>query len=83
HLFNTDESSTLTRSSKQSKLPEKLNDYVLSSKARYGLDKFVNNSWLSAKNCGFIANINKSFEPKSYEETALDKNWVQTMNDEM
>ncbi|GKE22100.1 ribonuclease H-like domain-containing protein, partial [Tanacetum coccineum] len=24
-----------------------------------------------------------SFEPKSYEEAALDKNWVQAMNDEM
>ncbi|GKC96475.1 ribonuclease H-like domain-containing protein [Tanacetum coccineum] len=31
----------------------------------------------------FIANINKSFEPKSYKEVALDKNWVQAINDEM
>nr|GEW34053.1 hypothetical protein [Tanacetum cinerariifolium] len=33
-LFNTRESNTLRRSSKQSKLPSKLNDYVLNSKAR-------------------------------------------------
>ncbi|GJY34619.1 hypothetical protein Tco_0419088 [Tanacetum coccineum] len=77
-LFNTEESTgesnTLRRSSRQSKLPHKLNDYVLNSKARYGLDKFVNHTWLSAENCGFIANVNKIFEPKTYEEAALDKN---------
>nr|GEW10313.1 ribonuclease H-like domain-containing protein [Tanacetum cinerariifolium] len=48
---------------------------------RYGLNKFVNHTWLSAKNCGFIANINKIFEPKSYEEAALDRNWVQAINE--
>ncbi|GJZ28844.1 ribonuclease H-like domain-containing protein [Tanacetum coccineum] len=83
HLFNTKESSTLRRSSRKSKLPPKLNDYVLNSKARYGLDKFFNHTWLSAKNYCFIANINKIFEPKSYEEAALDKNWVQAMYEEM
>nr|GEW82797.1 putative ribonuclease H-like domain, reverse transcriptase, RNA-dependent DNA polymerase [Tanacetum cinerariifolium] len=31
----------------------------------------------------FIANVNKIFEPKSYEEVALDKNWIQAMNEEM
>ncbi|GJU98562.1 ribonuclease H-like domain-containing protein [Tanacetum coccineum] len=49
----------------------------------YGLDKFVNHTWLSAENCGFVANVNKIFEPKSYEEAALNKNWVQAMNEEM
>ncbi|GKC38873.1 hypothetical protein Tco_1051257 [Tanacetum coccineum] len=83
HLFNTGEISNLRRSSRQSKLPAKLNDYVLSRKARYGMDKFVNHNWLSVDNCGFITNINKSSEPKSFEEDALDKNWVQAMNDEM
>ncbi|GJU85009.1 ribonuclease H-like domain-containing protein [Tanacetum coccineum] len=51
-FFNTKESSGVSRSSRQSKLPAKLNDY-------------------------------KSFEPKTYEEAALDKNWVQAINDEM
>ncbi|GJX92245.1 retrotransposon protein, putative, ty1-copia subclass [Tanacetum coccineum] len=83
HLFNTEEISNLRRSSRQSKLPTKLNDYVLTRKARYGMDKFVNHNWLSVDNCGFITNINKSYEPKSFEEDALDKNWVQAMNDEM
>ncbi|GJY62332.1 ribonuclease H-like domain-containing protein [Tanacetum coccineum] len=50
---------------------------------RYGLDKFANHTWLSIENCRFIANINMSFEPKSYEEVVLDKNWVQAMNDEI
>ncbi|GJX42513.1 ribonuclease H-like domain-containing protein [Tanacetum coccineum] len=75
--------SGLRRSSRKSKLPAKLNDYVLSRKARYGLAKFANHTWLSIENYRFTANINKSFEPKSYEEAALDKNWVQAMNDEM
>ncbi|GKC83867.1 ribonuclease H-like domain-containing protein [Tanacetum coccineum] len=88
NLFNTEKSNTkdnntLRRSSRQSKLPPKLNDYVLDSKVRYGLEKFANHTWLSVENCGFIANINMSFEPKSYEEAAFDKNWVQAMNDEM
>nr|GFC94076.1 putative reverse transcriptase, RNA-dependent DNA polymerase, Gag-polypeptide of LTR copia-type [Tanacetum cinerariifolium] len=88
NLFNTEESNTgqsntLRRSSRQSKLPPKLNDYVLNNKVRYGLDKFANHTWLSFENYGFISNINISFEPKSYEEAALDKNWVQAMNEEM
>ncbi|GJT78823.1 ribonuclease H-like domain-containing protein [Tanacetum coccineum] len=83
HFLDIGESSGLRRSSTLSKLPTKLNDYVLNSKAMYGLDKFVNHTWLSAENCGFIANINKSFEPKSYEEAAHDKNWVEAMNEEM
>ncbi|GKA60702.1 ribonuclease H-like domain-containing protein [Tanacetum coccineum] len=85
-LFNTKESTgesnTLRRSSRQSKLPPKLNDYVPNSKTRYDLDKFVNHTWLSAENCSFVANVNKIFKPKSYEEAALDKNWVQAMNEE-
>ncbi|GJX75550.1 ribonuclease H-like domain-containing protein [Tanacetum coccineum] len=76
HLFNTMESNTLRRFSRQTKLPPKLNDYVLNSKVRYGIDKFVNHTWLSVENCRFIANINMSFKPKSYEEAALDKNWA-------
>ncbi|GJR65286.1 hypothetical protein Tco_0011351 [Tanacetum coccineum] len=87
NLFNTNESnireSSLRRSSRQSKLPPKLNDYVLNNKVRYGLDKFANHTWLFVENCGFIANINMSFKPKSYEEDALDKNWVQAMNEEI
>ncbi|GJU11010.1 ribonuclease H-like domain-containing protein [Tanacetum coccineum] len=52
-------------------------------RVRYGLDKFVNHTWLSVENYGFIANINMSFDPKSYKETALDKNWVLAMNEEI
>ncbi|GJZ42387.1 hypothetical protein Tco_0589273 [Tanacetum coccineum] len=35
------------------------------------------------ENYDFVANINKSFEPNSYEKTTLDKNWISAMNDEM
>ncbi|GJY31703.1 hypothetical protein Tco_0415198 [Tanacetum coccineum] len=82
-LFNSEESNTLRRSSRQSNLPPKLNDYVLNSKTRFGLDKFVNHTWLSAENYGFVANVNKISEPNSYKEVALDKNWAQAINEEM
>ncbi|GJT41741.1 ribonuclease H-like domain-containing protein [Tanacetum coccineum] len=51
NLFDTGESNTLRRSSRRSKLPHKLNDYVLNN--------------------------------KSYEEVVLDKNWAQTINEEI
>ncbi|GJR31062.1 ribonuclease H-like domain-containing protein [Tanacetum coccineum] len=70
-LFNTKESNTLRRSSRQSKLPPKLNDYVLNSKTRYDLDKFVNHTWLSAENCGFVQAMNEEMQAL-YENNTWD-----------
>ncbi|GKA50175.1 ribonuclease H-like domain-containing protein [Tanacetum coccineum] len=71
------------RSSRSSKLPAKLNDYVLDSKVEYGLNRYANHFVLNAENCCFISNMNKSFEPSTYEEALKDVNWINAMNEEM
>ncbi|GKC28809.1 ribonuclease H-like domain-containing protein, partial [Tanacetum coccineum] len=71
------------RSSRVSKFPEKLNDFVLDNKVKYALNRYANHTKLSADNCCFISNLNKSVEPISYNEAIKDINWVQAMNNEM
>ncbi|GKB41553.1 putative RNA-directed DNA polymerase [Tanacetum coccineum] len=71
------------RSSRVSKLPDKLNDFVLDNKVKYGLNKYANHTKLSADNSCFISNLNKTAEPTCYDEAVKDINWVQAMNDEM
>nr|GEX62186.1 ribonuclease H-like domain-containing protein [Tanacetum cinerariifolium] len=80
---NQNEGVSLRRSSRVSKLPVKLNDYVLSNKARYGLNRFVNHSMLSVENYVFVSNLNKSYEPSSYKEASKDINWIDAMNNEI
>ncbi|GJY57205.1 hypothetical protein Tco_0456320 [Tanacetum coccineum] len=73
------ESSTFVsfkKSSRASKLLEKLNDYVLDDKVRYGLNIYANHTKFSANNCCFISNLNKSDEPNCYNEAVKDVNWV-------
>ncbi|GJY82599.1 ribonuclease H-like domain-containing protein [Tanacetum coccineum] len=80
---NQAEEVNLRRSSRVSKLPAKLNDYVLNNTVKYGLKRFVNHSMLSFDNFVFVSNLNKSFEPSSFEEASKDVNWINAMNDEM
>ncbi|GJR24185.1 hypothetical protein Tco_0972712 [Tanacetum coccineum] len=73
------ESSTFVsfkKSSRVSKLLEKLNDYVLDDKVRYGLNIYANHTKFSANNCCFISNLNKSDEPNCYNEAVKDVNWT-------
>ncbi|GJU05064.1 integrase, catalytic region, zinc finger, CCHC-type containing protein [Tanacetum coccineum] len=78
----TDKASQL-RSTRSSKLPAKLNDYVLDNKFKYGLSRYANHFVLSAENCCFVSNLNKSSEASSYEEASKDVNWINFINDEM
>ncbi|GJZ51662.1 retrovirus-related pol polyprotein from transposon TNT 1-94 [Tanacetum coccineum] len=71
------------RSSGVSKMPAKLNDYVVNSSKRYGLEKVVKYSYLSSRNYCFSTSLNKSVEPSSYYEALKDKNWVDAMNVEI
>ncbi|GJX13429.1 ribonuclease H-like domain-containing protein [Tanacetum coccineum] len=66
--------SGLRRSKRSSKLPDKLNDYVLDKNVRYGLSKYSNHHVLSADNYCFVANMNKSSKPSSFEEASKDIN---------
>ncbi|GJU09497.1 ribonuclease H-like domain-containing protein [Tanacetum coccineum] len=64
------EESSLRRSKRSSKLPAKLNDFVLDNKVKYGLNRYANHCVLNAKNCCFMSNLNKSSEPSSFEEAS-------------
>nr|GEW48130.1 putative reverse transcriptase, RNA-dependent DNA polymerase, Gag-polypeptide of LTR copia-type [Tanacetum cinerariifolium] len=73
-LDNQYEEVILRRSSRTSKFPAKLNDYVLNNIARYGLNKYVNHSRLSVENYAFVSSLNKSCEPSYFEEASKDDN---------
>nr|GEV98041.1 reverse transcriptase domain-containing protein [Tanacetum cinerariifolium] len=96
HLFNIEEEidqsdlidyddvvEPVRRSSRQTKLPLNLNDYVVDSKVKFGLNKVVNYSKLCVKNLCFTTSLNKSFEPNNYKEAINDNNWVEAMNNEI
>ncbi|XP_071704621.1 uncharacterized protein [Rutidosis leptorrhynchoides] len=73
----------LRRTSRRTTLPKRLNDYVLDNKVKYGLKNYLTYSKLSSKNFCFITCLNKSQEPKSYQEASKNKNWVNAMNEEI
>ncbi|GJU71538.1 putative RNA-directed DNA polymerase [Tanacetum coccineum] len=73
----------LRRSERQSKLSVRLNDYVLSSNVKYGIEKYVNYSKLSRVNMCFATSLNKSVEPTCLSEALSDPNWVEAMNNEI
>ncbi|GKC84745.1 ribonuclease H-like domain-containing protein [Tanacetum coccineum] len=70
------------RSSRSSKLPAKLNAYLLNNKVKYGLNRYVNHSFLNAKNYCFVSNLKYS-KPLTFEEASKDVYWINAMNDEM
>ncbi|GJS16758.1 ribonuclease H-like domain-containing protein [Tanacetum coccineum] len=76
-------SNTTRRSSKQTKLPSSLNDFVIEGKVKYGVEKVVNYANLNYANFCFISALNKSVEPTCYEEAILDNNWIDAMNAEI
>nr|GEY94570.1 hypothetical protein [Tanacetum cinerariifolium] len=69
----------IRRSSRETKLHVRLNDYVLNSNVKYGIDKFVNYSSLKGSNLCFATTLNKSVEPSCLS----DPNWVDAMNNKI
>ncbi|GKD73089.1 ribonuclease H-like domain-containing protein, partial [Tanacetum coccineum] len=59
------------------------NDFVIDSKVKYRLDKYVNYSNLSKRNYCFATMVNKGIEPKTYFEASQHKLWVDAMNIKM
>nr|GEV25095.1 ribonuclease H-like domain-containing protein [Tanacetum cinerariifolium] len=55
-LLNIVEEVGPRRSQRSSKLPAKLNDFLLDSKVKYGLNRYANRSVLSPKNYCFVSN---------------------------
>ncbi|KAJ0733050.1 putative RNA-directed DNA polymerase [Helianthus annuus] len=71
------------KSSRTVTLPKRLDGFVLDGKVKYGLDRVVNYSCLSAENFSFVSSLNKIVEPNSYYEASKDPRWVEAMNAEM
>ncbi|KAJ0547538.1 putative RNA-directed DNA polymerase [Helianthus annuus] len=74
---------SLRESTRTSVVPKRFEDYVLSGKVKYSIDKTVNYACLSNENFSFVSLLNKTLEPSSYNEAAKDPRWVEAMNKEM
>ncbi|XP_071728346.1 uncharacterized protein [Rutidosis leptorrhynchoides] len=73
----------LRRSTRETNIPKKFDDYVIEGKIKYGVERVVNYSMLNSDNWCFVSNLNKSIEPKTYKQAACDQNWIDAMNLEM
>ncbi|GJV60003.1 ribonuclease H-like domain-containing protein [Tanacetum coccineum] len=71
------------RSSRQTKLPTSLNDFVIKGKVKYSVERVVNYANLNHENYCFASSLNKSIEPTCYEKCILDNNWIDAMNAEI
>ncbi|GKA48096.1 ribonuclease H-like domain-containing protein, partial [Tanacetum coccineum] len=71
------------RSSRQSVFPKNYNDFVVESKVKYGLEKYVSYSKLNTENFCFVSQLNKTREPKTYFEASKYSHWIDAMNQEM
>ncbi|GJV86785.1 ribonuclease H-like domain-containing protein [Tanacetum coccineum] len=58
----------LIRSERASVFSKKYNEYIVDSKVKYGLEKYVGYSNLTSENFYFTTELNKAFEPKNYWE---------------
>ncbi|GJU53194.1 hypothetical protein Tco_1226908 [Tanacetum coccineum] len=91
HIFdvnieNTDEvqpAIATRKSSRQSKLPARFNDYVVNNSKKYGLEKVMKYSHLSSGNYWFSTSLIKYVEPRTFYEAVKDRNWVDAMNAEI
>nr|GEZ18105.1 putative reverse transcriptase, RNA-dependent DNA polymerase, Gag-polypeptide of LTR copia-type [Tanacetum cinerariifolium] len=71
---------TIRRSSKQTKLPSSLNDFIIERKVKNGVERVINYVNLNYANYCFIYALNKSIEHTCYEEPVLDSSWIDAMN---
>ncbi|GJX04226.1 ribonuclease H-like domain-containing protein [Tanacetum coccineum] len=71
------------RSSRQSVFPRNYNDFIVESKVKYGLEKYVGYSKLNSEIFCFVTQLNKTREPKSYFEASKYLHLTDAMNQEM
>ncbi|GJY16199.1 ribonuclease H-like domain-containing protein [Tanacetum coccineum] len=71
---------TVKKSSRQTKLPTSLNDFIIAGKVKYDVERVVNYANLSHENLCFASILNKSVEPTCYNDVILDNNWIDAMN---
>lgn len=63
------------RSERSSIFPNKYNEFVVDSKVRYGLEKFVSYANLNSENFYFTTKLNKLSEPKFFLEASKTQHW--------
>ncbi|XP_071728013.1 uncharacterized protein [Rutidosis leptorrhynchoides] len=80
---NTQPNQNLRRSTRETNLPRKYNDFIVEGKVKYGFEKYVNYSFLNCENYDFVSSLNKSVEPSCYKHAINDPNWREAMNLEM
>nr|GEV34380.1 ribonuclease H-like domain-containing protein [Tanacetum cinerariifolium] len=71
------------RSSRQNAFLRNYNDFVVESKVKYGIKKYVSYSKLNFENYCVITQLNKTKEPKSYFKASNYPHWTDAMNQEM
>ncbi|KAI3500537.1 hypothetical protein L1887_36359 [Cichorium endivia] len=71
------------RSSRNSRIPSKYDDFLVEGKYKFGIERSVGYSHLDSNSACFVATLNKSFEPSTFDEAVKDPHWVRAMNDEM
>ncbi|GJY69944.1 ribonuclease H-like domain-containing protein [Tanacetum coccineum] len=83
--FDTEELpvNNLRRSSRQTKLPSSLNDFIVEGKVKYGVERVVNYANLNLDSFCFATALNKISEPTCYEKSILDSTWIDAMNSEI
>nr|GEV82680.1 UvrD-like helicase, ATP-binding domain, P-loop containing nucleoside triphosphate hydrolase [Tanacetum cinerariifolium] len=69
----------LRRSSRQTKLPSSLNDFIVKGNVKCGVERVVNYANLNPDSFCFATALNESIEPTCYEEAVLDSNWIDAM----
>ncbi|GKB95546.1 ribonuclease H-like domain-containing protein, partial [Tanacetum coccineum] len=73
----------LRRSTRPKVMPARFNDFVVNSSVRYGLEKYVYYNKLSKRNLCFYTTLNKTTEPKTFQEASQNPKWIEAMNIEM
>ncbi|GJW16369.1 ribonuclease H-like domain-containing protein [Tanacetum coccineum] len=82
-MTNSQGTQNLRRSSRQSVFPKNYNDFVVQSKVKYGLEKFVGYAKLNTENLCFVTELNRSHEPKTFSEASRYSHWTDAINKEI
>ncbi|GJS62450.1 ribonuclease H-like domain-containing protein [Tanacetum coccineum] len=75
-MTNSQGTQNLRRSFRQSVFRKNYNDFVVESKVKYGLEKFVGYANLNTENLCFVTELNKSHEPKTFSEALRYSHWI-------
>ncbi|GJW97593.1 putative RNA-directed DNA polymerase, partial [Tanacetum coccineum] len=80
---NSQSEVNLRRSFRKTSMPKRFSDFKVDTKVKYSIDKHVNYSNLSVEKFNFSTSMNKTIEPKTFDEASKDIRWIEAMNLEM